>query len=181
MVGLTKLNQCRQSNNAVRDNDCSQNKPKSDSISDRPGTIWASTRENLSSGVCEQHRRRPACTSAQSDQRLCFSTISLEACHKRTFNYLASLCSRGDWFESRFFRNSEDRFCHGEAHLFYSPAFVSYSYTGFVLSVIPSVRLFVCPSIMISFPHDHGDILRKKGYNFTKYCMYTLLLTRPRL
>ena len=35
--------------------------------------IWASTRENLSSGVCEQHRRRPACASAQSDQRLCYS------------------------------------------------------------------------------------------------------------
>ena len=24
-------------------------------------------------GVCEQHRRRPACASAQSDQRLCYS------------------------------------------------------------------------------------------------------------
>ena len=35
--------------------------------------IWASARENLSSGVCEQHRRRPACASAQSDQRLCYS------------------------------------------------------------------------------------------------------------
>ena len=34
---------------------------------------WASSRENLSSGVCEQHRRRPACASAQSDQRLCYS------------------------------------------------------------------------------------------------------------
>ena len=33
---------------------------------------WASTRENLSSGVCE-HRRRPACASAQSDQRPCYS------------------------------------------------------------------------------------------------------------
>ena len=30
---------------------------------------WASTRENLSSGVCKQHRRRPACAYAQSDQR----------------------------------------------------------------------------------------------------------------
>ena len=29
--------------------------------------------ENLSSGVCEQHRHRPACASAQSDQRLCYS------------------------------------------------------------------------------------------------------------
>ena len=35
--------------------------------------IWASMRENLSSGVCEQQRRRPACASAQSDQRLCYS------------------------------------------------------------------------------------------------------------
>ena len=34
--------------------------------------IWASMRENLSLGVCEQHRRRPACASAQSDQRLCY-------------------------------------------------------------------------------------------------------------
>ena len=32
--------------------------------------IWASTRENLSSGCCEQQRRRPACAYAQSDQRL---------------------------------------------------------------------------------------------------------------
>ena len=40
---------------------------------------WASMRETLSSGEggggggCEQHRRRPACASAQSDQRLCYS------------------------------------------------------------------------------------------------------------
>ena len=32
-------------------------------------------RENLSSGVCEQRRRRPDCVSAQSDQRLCYSII----------------------------------------------------------------------------------------------------------
>ena len=35
--------------------------------------IWASSRENLSSGGCEQHRCRPACASAQSDPRLCYS------------------------------------------------------------------------------------------------------------
>ena len=33
--------------------------------------IWASSRENLSSGVCEQHRCRLACESTQSDQPLC--------------------------------------------------------------------------------------------------------------
>ena len=31
---------------------------------------WALLRENLSLGVCKQHRRRPAWASAQSDQRL---------------------------------------------------------------------------------------------------------------
>ena len=34
--------------------------------------IWASTRENLSSGVWEQYRCRPACAPAQSAQHLCF-------------------------------------------------------------------------------------------------------------
>ena len=35
----------------------------------------ASSRENLSSEVCEYQRRRPACASAQSDLRLCYSLI----------------------------------------------------------------------------------------------------------
>ena len=37
--------------------------------------IWASMRGNLSSVVFEQQRSRPACTSAQSDQRLCYLLI----------------------------------------------------------------------------------------------------------
>ena len=37
--------------------------------------IWASTRENLSTGVCEQQIRRPACACAQSDQCLCYSLL----------------------------------------------------------------------------------------------------------
>ena len=40
---------------------------------------WASTQENLFSGVCKQQSRRPACDSAQSDHRLCYSLIS--KCH----------------------------------------------------------------------------------------------------
>ena len=35
----------------------------------------ASSRESLSSGFCEQHRRRPAWASEQSDQRLCSSRL----------------------------------------------------------------------------------------------------------
>ena len=38
--------------------------------------IWGSPRENMSSRVGEQHRRRPACASAQSDQRLCYSLFA---------------------------------------------------------------------------------------------------------
>ena len=34
--------------------------------------LWASMRENLFSGVCEQHRCRSACAFAQTDQRLCY-------------------------------------------------------------------------------------------------------------
>ena len=33
---------------------------------------WVSIRENLSYGVCKEHRRRPACASVQSDQCLCY-------------------------------------------------------------------------------------------------------------
>ena len=40
-----------------------------------PYIIWASTLEKMSSVVCEQPWRRPACASAQSDQRLCFFLI----------------------------------------------------------------------------------------------------------
>ena len=82
--------------------------------------IWASTRENLSSGVCEQHRRRPACASAQSDQRLCYSLFGkyhMFTYYRWNFNILASLCSWGDWFETRFVGNPENRFCRVEAHI----------------------------------------------------------------
>ena len=47
-------------------------------------------------GVCEQQRRRPACASAQTDQRLCYSLTEkyhILTCFKQNFNVLASLCS----------------------------------------------------------------------------------------
>ena len=78
------------------------------------GIKWASMRENLSSGVWEQQRRRPACASTQSDQRPCYSLFGnyhIKACHKRNFNCLASPCSLAGWFESHFDGNPEDKFC----------------------------------------------------------------------
>ena len=44
-------------------------------LGNAPIYIWASTRENLSSGVCEQQRHRSSCAFAQSDQHLCYSFI----------------------------------------------------------------------------------------------------------
>ena len=59
--------------------------------------IWPSAREYLSSEVCEQQRCRPACASAQSDQRLKFvirfweSTISKLATSEMSIFYLVSV------------------------------------------------------------------------------------------
>ena len=59
--------------NGVEHGGASPGTPVSDILRlERNMDIWASSRENLSSGGCEQHRRRPACASAQSDQRLCY-------------------------------------------------------------------------------------------------------------
>ena len=47
-------------------------------------------------GVFEQQRCRPACTSAQSDYRLCYSLsekYSSEPCYMKIINILANLCS----------------------------------------------------------------------------------------
>ena len=73
--------------------------------------------------VCEQQKRRPACASVQSDQHLCFSLIGNEVSYlnllQAKFQFSSySLCSRGDWFESHFVGNPEDRFCCDEAHWF---------------------------------------------------------------
>ena len=80
--------------------------------------IWAWTWENLSSGVWEHQRGRPA--SVQSDQRLCcslFRKYHILTCYERNFNFLASLCSWAGWFESHFVRNPKDRFSRLEAHM----------------------------------------------------------------
>ena len=82
--------------------------------------IWASSRENLSSVVFEQQRRRPACASTQSDQRLCYSLFEITISKLATsdnFDFIASLCSCGDLFESHFVGDPEDRFSRDEAHM----------------------------------------------------------------
>ena len=83
-------------------------------------TIWASSRDNLFSVVCEQQRHRPTCASAQSDQCLCYSLFgehSRQACSIQNFIFLASLCRCGHWFEYHYVRNPVDGFSRDEAHI----------------------------------------------------------------
>ena len=77
-------------------------------------TKWAAMWQSLSSGVFKQHRRRPACASMHSDQRLCYLLIGkyhIKTCYKWKFTLLASLCSWGEWFEFPLVGNPENRFC----------------------------------------------------------------------
>ena len=70
--------------------------------------------------ICEQQRRRSACPSTQSDQRLCFSLpgqYDISTCYSRNFKTLASLYSWAGWFESYLFEHPEDRFSRDEAQL----------------------------------------------------------------
>ena len=59
---------------------------------------WATPWENVSYVICEQQRRRSACASAQSDQRLCCSLLrwyDISRFYSRNFKSLASCCSWG--------------------------------------------------------------------------------------
>ena len=84
-------------------------------------------------------RRRPACASAQSDQRLCYSLIvkyHIQAWYKRNFNFLASLCGWTGWFESHYVGNPEDKFSRVAAQIYLNPLVpkiwpVKYNLPGF--------------------------------------------------
>ena len=68
------------------------------------------TRENPSSGICEQQRRILARTSPQSDRCFCCLLIGqhhIKTCYKRNFTSLA--------------RNPKDRFCCVKAHIKVTP------------------------------------------------------------
>ena len=90
--------------------------------------IRALARENLSLEFANTkgadqpaHTCRLICT-----YDICFSeSIISKLCYKWNFNFLASLCSWGDWFESPFVRNPEDMFCLLKVQLYNGP-FVSF-------------------------------------------------------
>ena len=65
--------------------------------------IWAGPWENVSYVICEQQRRRSACASAQSDQRLCCSLLryyNTSRFYSRNFKTLASFCGCAGRFVS---------------------------------------------------------------------------------
>ena len=60
--------------------------------------IWASTSDFQQCGMCDQHRLRPACAYAQSDQSLCWSheysmTVKLLTEHHLEFLNLKGGCT----------------------------------------------------------------------------------------
>ena len=98
----------------------------------------ASAGENLFSEVCQQQRCRSA-----SDQRLCYSFLgkhSISASYKRSFDFLASLCSCGDWFESHFVGYPGDRFSRDDG-----PYLMNIFLVVFVLNIIICCTCNICP------------------------------------
>ena len=53
---------------------------------------------------------------------LAFLHFDQDKCHncckiKENFNFLANLCGWGDWFDSGFVGNPEDKLCYNKAHI----------------------------------------------------------------
>ena len=67
--------------------------------------------------ICEQQRRRSACTSMQSNQHLCFCCLDsiIPRLAIARISRLASLCSWAGQFESYLVENPEDRFSRDES------------------------------------------------------------------
>ena len=72
-------------------------------LADPEATFWAGPWENVHYVICEQQMRRSACTSAQSDQRLCCSLLrkyNIFRFYSRNFKTLASFCGCAGRFSS---------------------------------------------------------------------------------
>ena len=130
----------------------------------------ASTRGKLSSGVCKQQKRRTACASAQSNQRLSCSLIRryhIKACSKRNYTILARLCSLAGWFRYDKIGNPEDRLCRDDASYYVR------QYTMYVCSKL--VKLYwVCMCRL--FPKRRIIVLNLKPVQF---CTGLIFCTFP--
>ena len=71
-------------------------------------SIWTTTRQPGFGGV--------RTTKAQTSLHIWKYRIT--SCYERNFNYLTSLCSWADWFQSNFVGNPEDRVSRVPAHTY---------------------------------------------------------------
>ena len=68
--------------------------------------IWATSWDSLLYAIWKQQRRRSACASTQSDQRLCYSLP--RQYNTSNFKPLSSFCGCAGRFESTLVANPED-------------------------------------------------------------------------
>ena len=112
----------------------------------------------MSHVICEQQRRRSACASAQSDQRLCCSLptfYNTSSFYIRNFKPLSSFCGSTGRFESTLVGNPEDRFSRDEAHinqLFLPLARWSQRWTGQEKNILPRSKVRLNMSRLITKP-----------------------------
>ena len=121
--------------------------------------------------ICKQQRRRSACASVQSDQRLCFSLPGYyNTSAYYSFKILAGLCSRAGRFVSYQVGNPKDRFSLDEAQLSSSThpicfstavchhqALTFWALLGLKLEI--QVFTFSYSFVIMSAPVGLGDIL----------------------
>ena len=104
--------------------------------------------------VCEQQRCRPACASAQADQRLCYSFIekhNTQTCHKWNLDFLASLHGWAGWFESQSV--GRQVLSRRSPYLISKTILTAFSDAIFVSSLVPSDEERRCESIQGETTH----------------------------
>ena len=135
--------------------------------------VWARSWENVSYGMCEQQRRRSACASGQSDQRLYCSlprqndTSSL---YIRNFKILAGLCSWADQFVSCLVGDSQRHiFLWRGSYVFMENGWKLSFKTSWVGLIITKYAPYLLSHEVCSFKHTYTAILYGQKYGFLCY------------
>ena len=71
----------------------------------KPNTLWALTLRGFANNKGTDQTAHPRRLISAFIIRF-FGKFVILTCYKRNFNFLASLCSWGDWFDSRFVGNT---------------------------------------------------------------------------
>ena len=99
----------------------------------KPNTLWALTLRGFANNKGTDQPAHPRRLISAFVIRF-FGKFVILTCYKRNFNFLASLCSWGDWFDSRFVGNTFSPVFGGlrttSAHFFFFFAFWNVSYSN---------------------------------------------------